>query len=262
MERMRLLMTMFLAMSFVGCNVSKDAVKKVLKENPDVLAEAIKENPVEFMDAVREAAQIAQQGEAERRQKEEQEKLAEAYDNPLVPEIRSDENILGPKDAPLTLVEYSDFECPFCSRAFNTVQELRNKYGKNLRFIYKHLPLSFHPNAMMAAQYYEAIRMQSPEKAWKYHDELLKNLSKVKNGEKYFKSVAKSLGVNVAKAEKDANGSKVKARIEADMKEAEKFGFRGTPGFLLNGIPVKGAYPTSHFDGIVEELKKRGKVNI
>lgn len=246
----------------IACNASKEDVKKALKEDPTILAEAIKANPLEFMTAVREAAQVAQKLDAEKKQADEKQKLEATYDSPLAPIIRPDEMFRGSKDAPITLVEYSDFECPFCTRAFATVKELLKKYDGKIRFAYKHLPLSFHPNAMGAAKYHEALRLQSEDKAWKYHDELMANLQKVKQGDKYFKSVAKKLGADMGKLAKDVESEAVKKRIDEDMKEAEKFGFRGTPGFLLNGIPVKGAYPTSHFDGIIEELKKRGKLNI
>ncbi len=258
---MKMILLSMIFVLFAGCNGGGD-IKKALKDDPSILADAIKANPVEFMAAVREAAQIAQAEEQKNKQQEEQKKLEETYENPMVPVIRDDENFRGPKDAPITLVEYSDFECPFCSRAYQTVNQLLEKYGDNIRFTYKHLPLSFHPNAMKAAQYYEALRLQSGEKAWKFHDELLLNLQKVRNGEKYFKEVAKKVGANMSKLAKDVESEAVKSRIEADVKEAEKFGFRGTPGFLLNGVPVKGAYPASHFDGIIEELKKRGKLNI
>lgn len=167
-----------------------------------------------------------------------------------------------PKDAPLTLVEYSDFECPFCARGFNTVQELREKYGKKLCFVYKHLPLSFHPMAMPASQYYEAIRIQSPDKAWEFHDRIYKDQRKLQNGESFLKSLAKDLKVDMKKLEKDMKSEKVQKRIDEDMAEAAKYGFQGTPGFLLNGIPVKGAYPTQHFEQLISELEKRGKVKL
>lgn len=262
---MKIFLVPALLVLFAACNgggASPDAIKKALKDDPTILAEAIKANPVPFMDAVREAAQEAQAGEAKRRQEAEAKKLEESYNNPLVPNLRDDENWRGPKDAPITLVEYSDFECPFCSRALQTVNQLMDKYKGKIRFTYKHLPLSFHPNAMGAALYYEAIRLQSGEKAWEFHDELLTNLQKVKNGDKYFKAVAKKLGANMSKLEKDVKSQAVKDRVEADIAEAEKFGFRGTPGFLLNGVPVKGAYPAAHFEGIIDELKKRGKLSI
>jgi protein-disulfide isomerase len=241
---------------------SKDDLKKMLKENPDIITEAIEANPNKFIDALNNAVKAAQEGEGKRREDEEKKALEESFSKPLVAEIRPDENFRGTKDAPLTLIEYSDFECPFCSRGFATVMELMKKYEGKIRFAYKHLPLSFHPQAMPAAQYYEAIRLQSPEKAWQFHDAVYKDQRKLQNGEAFLKSVAKDLKVDMTKLAADVKSEAVQKRIDADMAEAAKFGFQGTPGFLLNGIPVKGAYPTTHFDGLVEELKKRGKVTL
>ncbi len=214
------------------------------------------------MDALQNAVKKAQGEIAKRREEDEKKKLEETFDRPLQPEIRADESIRGKKDAPLLLVEYSDFECPFCTRGYTTVMELMKKYGDKIKFVYKHLPLSFHPQAMVASKYYEAIRLQSPEKAFKFHDEIFKNQGKLKNGEAFLKSIAKSAGADMAKLAQDVNSKQVQDRINADMEEAGKFGMQGTPGFILNGVPVKGAYPSDHFVDIVEELKKRGKVTL
>lgn len=241
---------------------SKDELKKMLKENPDIITEAIEANPDKFIDALNNAVKAAQEGQAKKREEDEKKSLEESFNNPLQAEIRSDESFRGPKDAPITLVEYSDFECPFCSRGYSTVMELMKKYEGKIRFVYKHLPLSFHPQAMPAAQYYEAIRLQSPEKAWQFHDRIYKDQRKLQNGEAFLKSLAKELKVDMAKLEKDAKSEAVQKRIEADMAEAAKFGFQGTPGFLLNGVPVRGAYPASHFDSLIGELKKRGKISL
>lgn len=245
-----------------ACTTSKDDLKKMLKENPDIITEAIEANPAKFIDALNNAVKTAQEGEGKRREEEEKKQLEASFNNPLVAEIRSDESFRGDKNAPITLIEYSDFECPFCSRGFNTVMELMNKYKGKIRFAYKHLPLSFHPQAMPASQYYEAIRLQNPDKAWQFHDAIYKNQRALQNGEKFLEAEAKKLGVDMAKLKKDVKSDAVQSRIDADMAEAAKFGFQGTPGFLLNGIPVKGAYPASHFDGLIEELKKRGKISL
>ena len=180
----------------------------------------------------------------------------------MVPVIRKDESIRGTKGAPITVVEYSDFECPFCTRGYDTVTQLLEKYKGKVQFVYKHLPLSFHPNAIPAAKYYEAIRLQNEKKAFAFHDEIFKNQRKLKNGEKFLKGLAKKLEVNMSRLKKDLNSPKVMARIQEDQKEAAKFGIQGTPGFIINGIPVKGAYPISHFDGILKELTKRGKIKL
>jgi protein-disulfide isomerase len=134
----------------------------------------------------------------------------------------------------------------------HTVKELRKRHGKDLRFIYKHLPLPFHPQEMPAAHWLEAIAIQSPENAWKFHDILFKNQDKL--GVDFFKKTAKDLGVDVDKCEKEAESQAVKDRIAADMEEAKKFGFNGTPGFLLNGIPVKGAHPIEYFEEIIKKF--------
>jgi protein-disulfide isomerase len=246
----------------VSCTTSKEDIKKMLKENPDIITESIKANPAKFIEALNEAVKSAQEGEGKRREEDEKKQLEASFNNPLMAEIRSDESFRGDKNAPITLIEYSDFECPFCSRGFNTVMELMEKYKGKIRFAYKHLPLSFHPQAMPASQYYEAIRIQSEDKAWKFHDAIYKNQRKLQNGEAFLKAEAKALGVDMNRLAKDVKSEVVQSRIDADMAEAAKFGFQGTPGFLLNGIPVKGAYPASHFDGLIEELKKRGKITL
>jgi protein-disulfide isomerase len=241
---------------------TKDDLKKMIKENPEIITEAIEANPSQFIEALNKAVKVAQEGEGKRRQDEEKKALEDSYNNPILPNLRADESFRGNKDAPITLVEYSDFECPFCSRGFNTVMELMSKYEGKIRFVYKHLPLSFHPQAMPASQYFEAIRLQSPTKAWEFHDRIYKDQRKLQNGEAWLKSIAKELKVDLARLALDVKSETVQKRIDEDMAEAAKFGFQGTPGFVINGIPVKGAYPINHFEGIVEELKKRGKLSL
>ena len=119
----------------------KEKMTKIIKENPSIVLESIKSNPAEYLMTFQEAAKNAQADMAKLREKKEKEELEKTYENPLKPVIRADELIRGPKNAPLTLVEYSDFECPFCKSGYNTVMELMKKYGSNIRFVYKHLCL-------------------------------------------------------------------------------------------------------------------------
>ncbi len=245
----------------VGCT-SKDNLKSLLKNNPDILTEAIEANPEKVMLALNGAAKKAQEAMAKGREEEEQKALEASFDKPLVPEIRSDELIRGPKDAPLTLVVYSDFECPYCGRGFKTESEIQEKFKGKIRTIFKNLPLPMHAHAMIAAQYYEAVRLQSGEKAEKFHDKIFSNQQDLQKGEAYLKTVAKGLGLNMDKLAADVNSDTVKNRIKADSDEGGKFGFQGTPGYLLNGIPVRGAYPTAYFEELVEKLKTKGKVSI
>ncbi len=250
---------------FTSCTSNekmKEQISEILKNDPKILTAAIEKHPAEFIEALQKAAKIAQEELGKKREQEEKQKLEESFDKPLTADIRKDESIRGPKDAPITLVEYSDFECPFCSRGFETVQTLLKKYEGKIRFVYKHLPLSFHEQAMISAQYYEAIRLQNEKKAFAFHDLIFKNQAKLKNGVGFLDATAKEVGADMNKLKKDLNSAAVTARIEADVKEAGSFGMQGTPGFLLNGIPVKGAYPTEYFVGLIEELQKKGKLKI
>jgi protein-disulfide isomerase len=248
-------------LSLVGC-VSEKQITEAIKKNPKILFQIIEENPADFMEAVQKAAKAAQGEMAKRREADEAKKFEKAFDNPLTPEIRKDESFRYSKTGPITLVEYSDFQCPFCVRGFQTVQQLSKRYPGKIRFVYKHLPLSFHKEALPASHYYEAIRLQSEEKAFKFHDELFANQRKIAKGVPFLKKVAKKLGVNMKKLAKDVKSKEVIARVDADMKEAAKFGFQGTPGFLLNGIPVRGAYPVDHFEKIIAKLKEKGKLSL
>lgn len=254
-----------LGLALVGCTSDqkiKEQVAKALKDDPKILAEAIEKNPAEIIDALQKAARAAQEDLSKKREEEEKKKLEESFDKPLVAKIREDEAIRGTKGAPITVIEYTDFECPFCARGFETVNQLLKQYEGKIQFVLKHLPLSFHEQAMPAAQYYEAIRLQDPKKAFAFHDEVFKNQRKLKNGKAFLEATAKQVGADMARLKKDVDSDAVKARIEEDMKEAAEFGMQGTPGFLVNGVPVRGAYPIDHFNQLIEELKKRGKVQL
>lgn len=239
-------------LSPAAASVTKDELRDALKKNPDVLIDALRENKKALFEIVNQAAQEEQA----RRQKEEAEserkEFENSFKNPLKVAIDSKTRIRGPKDAKYTLVEYSDFECPYCKRGYETVEALRKKYGNDIRFVFKNLPLPFHAKAMPAAQYLEAIGLQSAEKAWTFHDKLFENQAQL--GEPYFKETAKALGIDMSKLEKDLKSKEVADMIAADMKEAKELGFSGTPGFLINGIPVKGAYPVEYFDNIISRI--------
>ena len=250
------IVALVLATSCVG---GKEGIREALKEDPSILTDAMRANPVEFFEALSEVAGNARKQMQERKAQKE---LEDGIKNPRVANIRPDEAIRGTKGAPLTLVEYSDFECPYCTRGFQTVRAMLKKYEGKIQFVYKHLPLSFHPNAMIAGQYYEAARLQGHDKAFKLHDEIFANQSKLKGGEKFLKKLAKKVGLDVRRLARDAKKKEIIARIKEDMAEAAKFGFKGTPGFLINGVPVRGALPAEHFDRIIEKLVEMGKVKL
>lgn len=232
--------------------ISREAVEKLLKENPKIILDILESHKAELFNMVNQGAQEA-------REQQQQKDLDESFKNPLTPEIPENARIRGNKNAKYTLVEYSDFECPYCRRGYSTVEELRNKYGKDLRFIYKNLPLPMHKQAMPAAQYFEALSLQSEEKAWKLHDIMYQEQDKLSAD--FLREAARRVGADMARLEKDLKSDKVQKAIQADQKEAQSFGFDGTPGFLLNGVPIRGAYPVEHFDAIIKKLSGKAAEN-
>ncbi len=265
MNLIRLFLLFIVSIILSSCSTDKkfkERLETTLQENPELILKVIEKNPTKFLMTLDKAARTAKDEMQKNAEVKAQQELEEAFNNPLVPEITDKDTIHGPKDAPITIVEYSDFECPFCKRGYTTINELLKTYKGKVRFIYKHLPLSFHPQAMISAKYYEAIALQSPSKAMKFHDSVFENQSKLKNGEAFLTKIAKELKVDMIKLQKDIDSKQVTDKINQDMAEAKKFGMSGTPGFLINGIPVKGAYPAEYFTNIINKLKKMGKVQL
>ena len=240
-----------MAFGLAGCSTSPDQLKQVLEENPDILANAIKKNPKPIMDALNEAAQQARKRQVEDAQKAQEEARSNARKTPKNPQIDDDRVIFGEKkkDAKITIVEYSDFQCGYCGRAYRTMKQIIDKYKDKVRVVYKHLPLDFHPMATPAARYYEAIALQDHKKATQFHDKIFENQSNLtSDGEKFLENTAKDVKANMAKLKKDLESDKVKNRVQADKEEASRFGFNGTPGFLVNGVPLNGAVPIEAFE--------------
>ena len=220
-------------MSLLGC-VSQSQLKRALAKNPDMVFDVIAQNPGKFMEVVRKASVDAQQ-------KAQSEKLENDFANPKVPVVDAARALRGPADAPITIVEYSDFQCPYCRSAVDLMKKTQQAYKGKIRFLFKQHPLPMHPQAMAAAQMFEAIALQSPEKAYLFHDGIYEKQEEMREKkEALLLDVAKQVGANVPRAQADMNSDAVKKRIEDDTAEAEKFGFRGTPSFLINGVGFEG----------------------
>jgi protein-disulfide isomerase len=252
LKKTSLLWAAVAAFAISGCT-GKQQVEKIIEDNPDIVFNAIKKDPKKFVAVVNEAVRTAQESGREDEAKEEAARMDEEFKNPKKAEIDDSRVIFGKKDAPITIVEYSDFQCPYCSRGYQTLKEVEKEYGDKIRVIFKHLPLDFHPMAMPAAKYFEAIAMQDHKKAEKFHDYVFENQKDLnQDGEKFLKAAAKKVGADVKKVEKDMNSEAVQKRIAADMEEAKKFEFSGTPGFLINGVSLRGAYPAPEFKKIID----------
>lgn len=246
------------ALFLSSCKPNPEQLKKTMEDNPDILFAVIKKHPDKFLEVVNEAAREAQVKSRERESQEMEKEREEEFKNPKTVEVQAWRAILGNKNAPITIVEYSDFQCPFCKRGHATVQQIMEVYKEKVRLVFKHLPLDFHPSAMPASQIFEAINIQSgAEKAYQWHDLVFNgqdNLKGPDKGVKWMLDQAKKVGADPAKVKKDMESEDVKKRIEADMAEANKYGFRGTPGYLINGVSLKGAYPAPEFKKVIDRI--------
>ena len=163
----------------------------------------------------------------------------------------------GPKGAPLQVIIFSDFQCPFCSRVEPTLNQMEKEYAGKVRFVWKNYPLPFHNNAEPAAE--AAMAAHAQGKFWQMHDKLFQNQTALDkaNLEKY----AQDVGLNMAKYKADTEASKFKSTIEAETKEGQAVGVNGTPAVFINGRKISGAYPFETFKKIADEelAKKTGK---
>jgi protein-disulfide isomerase len=161
----------------------------------------------------------------------------------------------GPKDAPVTFVEFSDFQCPFCGRAAPMMKQLMDAYPGKIRWIFKHFPLPIHPNAPLAHEASLAALAQG--KFWEMHDKIFSNQNSLDR--KTYIAYAKELGLDVARFEKDLDSGKYKAVVAADTADGQKVGVRGTPTFFINGKRLVGALPLETFKQIMDQELKTVK---
>jgi protein-disulfide isomerase len=162
----------------------------------------------------------------------------------------------GSTDAPIRIVEFSDFECPYCRSAEKTVQAVLAKYAGKVSLAYRDFPLSsIHPGAQGAA---EASRCAADQgKYWAYHDRLLASPSLAVAK---LKELAREVSLDQKKFDACVDGGSKRAAVDSDAQEGRLAGVSGTPAFFINGIPLVGAQPAAAFEKIIEEeLARTGK---
>jgi protein-disulfide isomerase len=170
---------------------------------------------------------------------------------PFVNVSVDDDPAWGPEDAPVVMVEFSDFQCPFCGRFYQeTYPRLRETYGDRIRFVYRDLPLpQIHPDAILAAQAAECADEQGA--FWEYHDLIFSNqqdLSRTALG-----SFATQLELDTEAFNQCLDSGRYEQEIASDMQAASSYGIRGTPTFFINGRPIVGAQPFEVFAAVIDE---------
>ena len=176
----------------------------------------------------------------------------------LSPAIDTSRIVRGNPKAGITIFEYTDFQCPYCRHGARTVDEVMARYEGQVRLIVKHLPLPLlHPMAMSCALYFEAISMQSADKAWTFYDRIFHDQHALAGGEPYLQKVAAELGVDMKNLEQDLRSQTTQDRITADLKESEQFKFDGVPAFVVNGQVIEGAQPPQQFFEVIDSAQRQ-----
>ncbi|MEO1373888.1 MAG: thioredoxin domain-containing protein [Cyanobacteria bacterium J06635_10] len=213
--------------------VIEEQVLQILREHPEAIIESIERY--------------------QKQQYEEQQKLTRALleEFQKTPEkLIAQSPVTGDIQDKIILVEFSDFQCPYCRRVSKTVSKFIKKHRARVVLVYKHYPLNIHPQALPAAS--AAIAAAQQNKFWEYHDALFKNQQQL--GESLYVATAKKLGLDIEKFNRDRNSSQAQAAIEQDMQLANQLGINGTPLFVMKDKVFSGAVELSEFEKLLAEV--------
>jgi protein-disulfide isomerase len=161
----------------------------------------------------------------------------------------------GPADAKVTIVEFSDFECPFCSRAIGTVNEVMKKYDGKVRLVFRQFPLPMHSHAEKAAE--AALCANEQGKFWEAHDKFFASQENLDIAG--LQNDAKELGLDTTKFEQCLSSGKMASVVEKDQQDGKKLGVNGTPAFFINGRELSGAQPLEAFSEVIDSELAGGK---
>jgi protein-disulfide isomerase len=170
---------------------------------------------------------------------------------PVDPDV---DHVRGPSDAPVTLVEYADFQCPYCGRAEPALRELLSQFGDDLQYVFRHLPLSdVHPRAQIAAEVSEAAGAQG--RFWEMHDQLFEHQDALKPND--LMGYAREVGLDVDRFERETHRHEYAGRVARDVQSADLSEVTGTPTFFINGVRHYGAYDLPTLAAAVRSARQR-----
>ena len=226
-----------------------EALRRILRENPDLIMDVLHQHQDELLNMMQDAAE-------ERRVKSMTDNWDKDAKEPKQINFTG-RAIEGDKNAPVTIVAYSDFLCPYCKQAEDVVAEVLKAHPKEVRFVFKNYPLvKLHPNAEIAAKYYIAASLQDSGKAVQLHHLHFANQDRLaQGGETYLQDAAKELGFDVNRLAADAKGGKVAAMLAEDQGEARSMGIRGAPFFAVNNLLLPGAPDRDLLEQAVQKAK-------
>ncbi|WP_415719456.1 DsbA family protein [Maridesulfovibrio sp.] len=229
--------------------VTKEEVRIILKENPQLIFEALEGYEEQLYD-------LLQLGLEKKKKTRIRQGRLEQLKNPKVPALHPDRPVWGQPTGKIQIVVFSDFQSASCAKAYKTIRQLLKKHP-GIGYRYRHNPLGLHKMSLPAARYYEAMALQDHAKAKKLNGLILQNRIAIKkSGPAKLDELAEICGADMALLKKTLNSPQIDARINADIKEARKFGFTASPVFLVNGVTITGAAPQDEFEEVLQMIQK------
>ena len=170
-------------------------------------------------------------------------------------EVEADDPVFGPASAPVEIIEFSDFQCPFCQRLIGTLEQLKSEYGSDIRLVFKDYPLPNHAQAFKAAEAGHCANQQGT--FWELHDTMFSRQSEL--GVDDLKSHAGELGMDQAAFDACLDSGRFAEQVNADLRAGQLYGVSSTPTVFINGRAVEGAMPFEVFDEIIREELRRAQ---
>jgi protein-disulfide isomerase len=176
--------------------------------------------------------------------------------------VTSKDPMQGKRDAPITIVIYSDFQCPYCSRVEPTLAQVREKYGDKVRFVWKNNPLPFHQNAKPAAEAAQGVfALAGSDAFWKFHDTAFKNQGSLST-DSYVKWAQEAGVKDVTAFKAGLDSHKWGDKVEKDLNDGKAAGVQGTPAFFVNGVFINGAQPFENFQKTIDQELSKAQAKI
>lgn len=248
-----IILVMLLVFGIVPCTTQgagvqqsdlETAVQKLLQERPDLILEVLRNNSEAVLDIAQQGSNLRRKHNLEAQWREDMKKDKSVRLN--------GRPVLGDPNAKVKIVAFSDFTCHFCEMAAKNLDTLRKEYGKDISFVFKHLPLDEKGPGGIASAYFIAIGQQSEPKAWEFYNTMYSNRDRLlAEGEPFIKRTAQALDLDMKRLQKDLNSKKLKEILVQDQEDGQKLGVEGTPYFLVNNLVVRGAVPIDLFKAAI-----------
>lgn len=245
---MKLALRVFLAV-FLAASFSTQALAMDKAEVEAIVKEYIKNHPEEL-------AQSLQRFSESQRERQEDEGFKRALAERVNVPVAGSASI-GPDNAQFTLVEFSDFQCPYCARSVGTVKEFMKKNQGKIRLVFRHMPLPNHAKAPDAAK--AAMAAGEQGRFWDFRDKLMATQGEWSSSADHrqkFAKYAREMALDVGKFERDMGKPEYQKKIDEDVAYAHTIGVNGTPSYFLNGVRITGARELAYFERVLAAVSR------